>query len=134
METRHAWKSTLGWDGDNIVERWMEATGFRRGLINGPYEPLTNGARVPPVLSLRYVVYFSPVLPAGSQALDLPSLTGVVDEQAGCCATRCLTVWQRNVEGMGRWGETSCRVKSLRTEQGIEWRRWKHWPDFFWTR
>jgi hypothetical protein len=47
----------------------------RRVLINGRYERLTTGARVPPVLSPRYVVSFSPVLPSGSQALDLPSLT-----------------------------------------------------------
>jgi hypothetical protein len=56
---------------------------------------------------------------------------GVVDERAGCCATRYLMVWERNVESTGRWAETNCREHSLRIEQGIEWRRWKHWPDFF---
>jgi hypothetical protein len=46
---------------------------------------------------------------------------GVVDERAGCCATRCLTIWQRDVEGMGRRPETNRHAQLLRIEQGIEW-------------
>ncbi|KAJ7362215.1 hypothetical protein DFH08DRAFT_799268 [Mycena albidolilacea] len=40
------------------------------------------------------------------------STDGVVDERVGYCATRRLTIWQRNVEGMGRWAETNRRVSN----------------------